>query len=81
MATKGEKKHSVLFDVGPEEDVWERNVNRLRPNLSSIEVIQLSHWHRDHSGQFYISMAYSPPCVVITVVDIDKQVDFYEQSK
>ncbi|KAJ5572649.1 hypothetical protein N7450_009633 [Penicillium hetheringtonii] len=50
MATKGEKKHSVLFDVGPEEDVWERNVNRLRPNLSSIEVIQLSHWHRDHSG-------------------------------
>lgn len=49
-ATKGDIKHSVLFDAGPEEDVWERNVKRLRPHLSSIEVIQLSHWHRDHSG-------------------------------
>ncbi|KAJ5111006.1 hypothetical protein N7532_001541 [Penicillium argentinense] len=49
-ATKGNKKHSVLFDTGPEEDVWERNVKRLRPDLSSVEVIQLSHWHRDHSG-------------------------------
>ncbi|KAJ5726333.1 uncharacterized protein N7483_007690 [Penicillium malachiteum] len=49
-ATKGETKHSVLFDIGPEEDSWERNVKRLRPDLASIEVIQLSHWHRDHSG-------------------------------
>ncbi|KAJ5306382.1 hypothetical protein PENANT_c017G09347 [Penicillium antarcticum] len=49
-ATKGDKKHAILFDAGPEEDAWERNVKRLRPNLSSVEVIQLSHWHRDHSG-------------------------------
>ncbi|KAL3475070.1 beta-lactamase-like protein [Aspergillus californicus] len=49
-ATKGDKKHSMLFDAGPEEDAWERNVRRMRPNLSSIELIQLSHWHRDHSG-------------------------------
>ncbi|KAJ5772209.1 hypothetical protein N7520_002738 [Penicillium odoratum] len=49
-ARKGDTKHSVLFDVGPEEDVWERNVKRLRPDLASVEVIQLSHWHRDHSG-------------------------------
>lgn len=55
-ATKGDQQHSVLFDVGPEEDVWERNVNRLRPNLSSIEVIQLSHWHRDHSGWLFVHM-------------------------
>ncbi|KAJ5692250.1 hypothetical protein N7462_001673 [Penicillium macrosclerotiorum] len=49
-ATKGDKKHTMLFDAGPEEDIWERNVKRLRPDLSSVEVIQLSHWHRDHSG-------------------------------
>ncbi|KAJ5510216.1 hypothetical protein N7453_002319 [Penicillium expansum] len=49
-ATKGDKKHAVLFDAGPEEEAWERNVKRLRPNLSSVEVIHLSHWHRDHSG-------------------------------
>lgn len=50
-ATKGDKKHAVLFDAGPEEDAWERNVKRLRPDLASVEVIQLSHWHRDHSGE------------------------------
>ncbi|CZR70284.1 uncharacterized protein PAC_20186 [Phialocephala subalpina] len=26
-ATKDEKGHSMLFDVGPEEDMWERNAN------------------------------------------------------
>ncbi|GIK01215.1 hypothetical protein Aspvir_005247 [Aspergillus viridinutans] len=49
-ATKGDVSHSVLFDVGPEEDAWERNAKRLRADLASVEVIQLSHWHRDHSG-------------------------------
>ncbi|KAJ5885124.1 hypothetical protein N7495_009634 [Penicillium taxi] len=49
-ATKGDKKHAILFDAGPEEDIWEKNVKRLRPDLASVEVIQLSHWHRDHSG-------------------------------
>ncbi|KAL4906759.1 hypothetical protein BDW74DRAFT_189928, partial [Aspergillus multicolor] len=49
-ATKGNQKHSILFDAGPEEDAWERNVRRMRPDLSSVELVQLSHWHRDHSG-------------------------------
>lgn len=48
--TKDNKKHSLLFDVGPEEDAWERNAKRLSIDLASIERIQLSHWHRDHSG-------------------------------
>ncbi|KAB8071699.1 beta-lactamase-like protein [Aspergillus leporis] len=49
-ATKGDVKHSVLFDAGPEGGIWERNVKRLQPDLSTVEVVQLSHWHRDHSG-------------------------------
>ncbi|KAJ9217622.1 hypothetical protein DTO166G4_804 [Paecilomyces variotii] len=49
-ATKGDVKHSLLFDLGPEEAAFERNAKRLRVDLSSVEVIQLSHWHRDHSG-------------------------------
>ncbi|KAL5002428.1 cytochrome P450 [Aspergillus recurvatus] len=49
-ATKGDQKHSILFDAGPEEEAWERNVRRMKPDLSSIELVQLSHWHRDHSG-------------------------------
>lgn len=49
-ATKNGVKRTVLFDTGPEEDVWERNVKRLKSDISQIELIVLSHWHRDHSG-------------------------------
>ncbi|KAI1139736.1 Metallo-hydrolase/oxidoreductase [Hypoxylon sp. FL0543] len=48
--TKDGKSHSLLFDTGPEEAVWERNVTRLGLDPSTIERIVLSHWHRDHSG-------------------------------
>ena len=47
---KGEQRHTILFDTGPEESAWERNVKRLRADIGTIEAIQLSHWHRDHSG-------------------------------
>ncbi|KAF2815196.1 metallo-beta-lactamase superfamily protein [Mytilinidion resinicola] len=49
-ATKGDKSHTLLFDTGPEESAWERNAKRLRCDLSTIELVHLSHWHRDHSG-------------------------------
>jgi 7,8-dihydropterin-6-yl-methyl-4-(beta-D-ribofuranosyl)aminobenzene 5'-phosphate synthase len=38
-ATKGDAKHTILFDTGPEESAWERNVSRLRPDLSKIELV------------------------------------------
>jgi 7,8-dihydropterin-6-yl-methyl-4-(beta-D-ribofuranosyl)aminobenzene 5'-phosphate synthase len=40
----------MMFDAGPEGQAWERNAKRLGVDLASIERIQLSHWHRDHSG-------------------------------
>ncbi|KAI0181886.1 Metallo-hydrolase/oxidoreductase [Hypoxylon sp. FL1284] len=49
-ATKDGKQHSLLFDAGPEEAVWERNASRLGLDTAAIERIVLSHWHRDHSG-------------------------------
>ncbi|KIX93274.1 uncharacterized protein Z520_10917 [Fonsecaea multimorphosa CBS 102226] len=49
-AIKGDKRHTILFDTAPEEQIWELNAKRLRADLSSIERIHLSHWHRDHSG-------------------------------
>ncbi|PGH21412.1 hypothetical protein AJ80_03329 [Polytolypa hystricis UAMH7299] len=49
-ATKDDVRRTMLFDVGPEEEAWERNVKRLQPDLAEVERIQLSHWHRDHSG-------------------------------
>jgi 7,8-dihydropterin-6-yl-methyl-4-(beta-D-ribofuranosyl)aminobenzene 5'-phosphate synthase len=43
---------TVLFDVGPYPDVWLDNAERLDIDLSSIELLFLSHWHADHSGGF-----------------------------
>ncbi|KAK5171496.1 uncharacterized protein LTR77_004641 [Saxophila tyrrhenica] len=44
------ESHTVLFDTGPEDSAFERNALRLKPDLGAVETIQLSHWHRDHSG-------------------------------
>jgi 7,8-dihydropterin-6-yl-methyl-4-(beta-D-ribofuranosyl)aminobenzene 5'-phosphate synthase len=49
---KGDTRKTVLFDTGPEELLWELNTKRLNPDIASIEVIHLSHWHRDHSGEY-----------------------------
>ncbi|ERS98809.1 hypothetical protein HMPREF1624_03999 [Sporothrix schenckii ATCC 58251] len=49
-ATKGDTQHTLLFDAGPEGAVWARNVARLQADVSGVEVVHLSHWHRDHSG-------------------------------
>lgn len=51
--TKDGQKRTILFDTGPEESAWERNAKRLKfrgAEIGKIEAIQLSHWHRDHSG-------------------------------
>ncbi|KLJ13348.1 hypothetical protein EMPG_11724 [Blastomyces silverae] len=49
-AVKGEERRTILFDTGPTEESWARNAERLQLDLSAVERIQLSHWHRDHSG-------------------------------
>ncbi|PGH05653.1 hypothetical protein GX51_02813 [Blastomyces parvus] len=49
-AVKGEERRTILFDTGPTEESWARNAERLKLDLSAVERIQLSHWHRDHSG-------------------------------
>ena len=48
--TKNGQDHMILFDTGPEESAFERNAKRLKAELGKVETIQLSHWHRDHSG-------------------------------
>jgi 7,8-dihydropterin-6-yl-methyl-4-(beta-D-ribofuranosyl)aminobenzene 5'-phosphate synthase len=40
----------LLFDTGPDELVFERNVERLGFDMSSIDGIVLSHGHWDHAG-------------------------------
>ncbi|GMK55613.1 hypothetical protein CspeluHIS016_0206690 [Cutaneotrichosporon spelunceum] len=44
------RKHQVLFDAGPEGRSLERNVECMRTDLTGLDALVLSHWHRDHSG-------------------------------
>ena len=50
--SKGSKSHSLLFDAGPEGEVFQRNMTRLKINPAVIEEIVLSHGHWDHAGGF-----------------------------
>jgi 7,8-dihydropterin-6-yl-methyl-4-(beta-D-ribofuranosyl)aminobenzene 5'-phosphate synthase len=49
-ARLGEASGTVLFDVGPDSELWLDNAERLGVDLSTIDCVFLSHWHHDHSG-------------------------------
>jgi len=49
-ARHGDRTATVLFDVGPDGEVWLANAQRLAVDLSTIDLLFLSHWHWDHSG-------------------------------
>ncbi|WP_454783254.1 MBL fold metallo-hydrolase [Legionella sp. WA2022007384] len=55
-ATLGGMSHSVLFDAGPEGEVFRRNINRLYIDPTVIEEIVLSHGHWDHAGGFLTAL-------------------------
>ena len=46
----GDKSHSLLFDTGPDEWVFERNIVRLGLDLSKVGAMVLSHGHWDHAA-------------------------------
>jgi 7,8-dihydropterin-6-yl-methyl-4-(beta-D-ribofuranosyl)aminobenzene 5'-phosphate synthase len=46
----GDSERTLLFDTGPDEAVFERNVNRLGFDMGSIDGVVLSHGHWDHAG-------------------------------
>ena len=54
---RGGKTHTVLFDSGPEDYAFERNVSRLGVNLGAVETIVLSHGHWDHAGAMLLALA------------------------
>jgi 7,8-dihydropterin-6-yl-methyl-4-(beta-D-ribofuranosyl)aminobenzene 5'-phosphate synthase len=53
---RGGKTHTVLFDTGPEDYAFERNVTRLGVDLGAVESIVLSHGHWDHSGAMLLAL-------------------------
>jgi len=65
--TKGETKHTLLFDTGFSEIGAMYNAKTLGVDLSSVEAIAFSHGHMDHTGG-YESMAAAIPNKGIPVV-------------
>jgi 7,8-dihydropterin-6-yl-methyl-4-(beta-D-ribofuranosyl)aminobenzene 5'-phosphate synthase len=55
-AYRGAERHSVLFDTGPEDYAFERNVTRLGADLGQVETIVLSHGHWDHAGAMLLAL-------------------------
>jgi 7,8-dihydropterin-6-yl-methyl-4-(beta-D-ribofuranosyl)aminobenzene 5'-phosphate synthase len=49
-ARVGGASHTLLFDTGPDDWVFERNVTRLGLDLGGVEAVMLSHGHWDHGG-------------------------------
>ncbi len=53
---RGDTRHTVLFDSGPEDYAFERNTTRLGADLGKVEAIVLSHGHWDHSGAMLLAL-------------------------
>lgn len=49
-------RRTMLFDTGPEEYAFERNVTRLAADLAPVEAIMLSHGHWDHAGAMLLAL-------------------------
>jgi 7,8-dihydropterin-6-yl-methyl-4-(beta-D-ribofuranosyl)aminobenzene 5'-phosphate synthase len=49
-ARRGAGSHTLLFDTGPDADVFEINATRLGVDLGTVEALVLSHGHWDHAG-------------------------------
>lgn len=43
------KNHSILFDLGP-DDTFVRNANKLKIDISDVDIVVISHGHKDHGG-------------------------------
>lgn len=52
----GGVSRTLLFDTGPEEYAFERNVSRLGAPIGAIEEIVLSHGHWDHAGALLLAL-------------------------
>lgn len=49
-AWRGDISRTLLFDTGPDNWVFERNVDRLGFDMGSVDAVVLSHGHWDHAG-------------------------------
>ncbi|CAN5401782.1 MBL fold metallo-hydrolase [soil metagenome] len=51
-----DKRHKLLFDAGPEGDLWLRNSKNLGVELRDVEAVGISHGHWDHMGALTVAL-------------------------
>ncbi|MEQ9640591.1 MAG: MBL fold metallo-hydrolase [Alphaproteobacteria bacterium] len=47
---RGAETRTLLFDTGPDDDTFVRNITRLGVDLGPVDAMVLSHGHWDHGG-------------------------------
>jgi len=53
---RGQTRKTVLFDTGPDSDVFLRNVRLLQTDMAAVDAIVLSHGHWDHAGAMTVAL-------------------------
>ena len=55
-AHRGTTRKTLLFDTGPDAEVFRRNVTTLGAELSTVDAMVLSHGHWDHAGAMPLAL-------------------------
>ena len=52
------ENHNILFDLGPDSTLIE-NAKRLGVDLAKVDIVVISHGHKDHGGALSLFMKYN----------------------
>src|SRR5262245_3899676 len=56
VSTAGDKRHTLLFDTGPEGSIFQRNCRALGVRLGEVEAIAVTHGHWDHMAALPVTI-------------------------
>ena len=60
-AHRGQRRHTLLFDAGPEGALFVRNCRNLGLALADVEAVAISHGHWDHMGALLEALDHIAP--------------------